>query len=53
MHADALQYVDQVGIGVHPLETTGHQQALDDADAFGTDLGPGKQPVLSVMPSSA
>ena len=46
MHADALQHVDQVGVGVHPLETAGHQQALDDADAFRTDLRPGKQPVL-------
>ena len=53
MHADALQYVDQVGIGVHPLETTGHQQALDDADAFGTDLRPGKQPVLSAHGNGA
>ena len=48
---DALQDVDQVGVGIYALEPAGDQQALGDADAFGADLGPGEQPVLLLMES--
>jgi len=44
--ADALQHIDQVGVGIDALELAGYQQALNDTDAFRTDLGPAKQPVL-------
>jgi hypothetical protein len=47
--ADALQDINQVGVGVDPLQPAGHQQALDQADALGADLGPGEEPVLFVM----
>ena len=30
MLADALQYVDQAGVGVHAVQPAGDQQTLDD-----------------------
>ena len=38
MLGDALQDIDEVGVGVHALESVGHEQTLDDADALGTEL---------------
>jgi hypothetical protein len=48
---DALQHVDQVGVGIDPLQPAGHQQGLDQADALGADLGPGKEPIPAIMTS--
>ena len=47
MQGDALQYVDQVGVGIDLVQPAGRQQALDDTDMPGTDLAPAKQPVLA------
>jgi len=45
MSANALQHIDQIGVGIDVLQPAGDQQALDDADVFGPDLGPVEQPV--------
>ena len=45
MLADALQDVDQVGIGFHAVQPAGDQQTLDDTHPAGADLGGGEQPV--------
>ena len=39
MLADALQDVDQVGVGIDAVEPAGDDQALDDADVFGAQRG--------------
>ncbi len=44
--ADPLQYIDQVSVRVDTLKSAGDQQALDNPDPFGADLGPTKEPVL-------
>jgi hypothetical protein len=44
MLADALQDVDQVGVGIDAVEPAGDDQALDDADLFGAQLGPAEEP---------
>ena len=49
MEADPLQHVDQIGVGIDALQAAGGQQALDDADVLGADLGPAEQPVLALM----
>ena len=49
MLADALQDIDQIGVGVDTLQLARHQQALDDADLFGAQFTPAEQPVLSFM----
>ena len=36
--ADALEDIDQVGVGIHLLQPAGGQQALDDADPLGAQL---------------
>jgi hypothetical protein len=40
--ADALKHIDQVVIGIDAVQTTGDDQALDDADMLGAELGPGR-----------
>ena len=35
MLADALKDVDQVVVGIDLVQSTGHDQALHDADVFG------------------
>ena len=45
--ADALQDIDEVGVGIHALEPAGHEETLDDADALGAELRPREQPVAS------
>ena len=40
MLADPLQDIDQVGVGVDAMQSTGDDQALHDADVFGAELGP-------------
>ena len=38
MCADALEHIDQVGIGIHRLQPARHQQTLDDADPLRAEL---------------
>ena len=45
MYADALEYIGQVGVGVHLVQPASHQQTLDDSDALRTDLARSEQPV--------
>jgi hypothetical protein len=35
---DALQDINQVGVGIHTMQPAGHQQALDQANALGAEL---------------
>ena len=42
--ADALKHIDQVVIGIDAVQTTGDDQALDDADMLGAKLGPAEHP---------
>jgi len=44
MLADSLQDVDQVGVGIDAVEPAGDDQALDDADLFGTEFCPTEKP---------
>ena len=37
MHADALEHVDQVSVGIDLVQPARHQQSLDDADALFAD----------------
>lgn len=46
MLADALQDVDEVVVGVDLVQSTGHDQALHDADVFGPEFGPAEQPIF-------
>ena len=39
MFADALQDVDQVGVGVHAVQLAGDEQALDDSHPSGAHFG--------------
>jgi hypothetical protein len=47
MLAVALQDVDEVGVGIDAVEPAGDDEASDDADLFGTQIGPAEQPRLS------
>ena len=38
MCADALEHIDQVGIGIHRVQPARHQQTLDDADPLRAEL---------------
>lgn len=49
MLADAQQHIGQVGVGIDVVQFAGADQALNDADMLGADLGPAEQPVLAVM----
>ena len=40
MHGDALQNVDEVGIGIDVVQSAGDDERLDDADVLRTELGP-------------
>jgi len=44
MLADSLQDIDQVGVWIDGVQPAGDDQALDDADLFGAELGPTEQP---------
>ena len=41
---DALEDVDEIGVGIDAVQATGHDQALNDADVAGAELGPAKKP---------
>jgi hypothetical protein len=45
--ADPLQDIDQVGIGVDPMQATRDDQTLHDADMLGTEFGPAEVPILA------
>lgn len=46
MPADALQDIDQIGVGVDPVQATGDDQALHDANVSGPEFGPAEHPVF-------
>ncbi len=41
---DPLQDVNEIRVGIYAVQATGDQQALDDADVAGAELGPAKEP---------
>ena len=45
--ADALEHIDQIGIGVDVVQATGGDQALRDPHVFRADLGPAEEPVAA------
>ena len=45
MHADSLEHIDQVGVGIHRVQPARHQQTLDDPDPLRADLARSEQPV--------
>ena len=45
MRTDALEDIDQVGVGIHRVQPARDQQTLDDCDALRGDLARGEQPV--------
>ena len=47
MILDALQHIDHVDVGVDPLQPACGDQALEDADTLGADLGPAEHPILA------
>jgi hypothetical protein len=49
MLSDALEDVDEVVVGVDVVQPAGDDQALDDADVFGPELGPAEEPVLPII----
>jgi hypothetical protein len=42
-----LKHIDEVDVGVQPLESARAEQALEDSGALGADLGSAKEAVLS------
>ncbi|GAB1425839.1 hypothetical protein MASR2M16_30730 [Thauera terpenica] len=51
--ADALEHVDEIVVRIDFVESTGRNQALDDADMLGAELGPAEHPIFSLMPTFA
>jgi hypothetical protein len=47
MVADSLQYVDEVGGRIDPMQPASSEQTLHDADPFGAPFSPTKQPLLA------
>ncbi len=45
MLADALEHIDQVVVRIDVVQPTGDDQALEDADVPGPQLGPAEQPI--------
>ncbi len=45
--ADALQHIDQIGVRIDAVQSAGDDQALDDTDVFGAELGPAEEPRFS------
>ena len=41
---DALEHIDEVGVRIDAVKAAGDDQALDDADVAGTELGPTEKP---------
>ena len=51
MLAHALQDIGQVGGDIDTLQLAGRDQALNDADLFGAELGPAEEPVAPFIES--
>ena len=49
---DPLQDVYEVGIGIDSLQAARAEQALDDPDVLGTDLGPADKPIADLRQSN-
>ena len=49
MLTKALQDIDQIFVGVDPVQSAGAEEALDHAHVFGPDLGPAEEPVLPII----
>ena len=49
MLAHALEHIDQVVIGIDPMQPAGDDQALDNAHVFRAQFSPAEQPRLLVM----
>ena len=47
MLAHPLQHVDQVRVGIDPVQPAGDDQTLQDPHLFRAEFGPAEQPVLS------
>jgi len=45
MGIDTLEYIDEVDIGIDPLQAARGDQALDNADIPGAHFCPAKEPV--------
>ena len=44
---DALEDVDQIGVGVDVVQSAGTDQAVDDAHVLGAKFGPAEVPVFT------
>jgi len=53
MLPDTLQHIDEVGARIDLVESASDDQALDDADVLGAELGPAEELVFPVMKSFA
>ena len=51
MLAHALQHIDQAGGDIDTMQLAGRDQALDDTDLLGTELGPAEEPVAPFIES--
>lgn len=49
MLADALEDVDEIVVRIEFMQPTGRNQALDDANVLGAELGPAEHPVFAIM----
>ena len=41
---DALEHINEIGVRIDAVQAAGDDQALDDADVPGAELGPAKKP---------
>ena len=44
MQGDSLEHIDEVGVGIDAVQAAGDDQALNDADVAGAELGPTEKP---------
>jgi hypothetical protein len=51
MLADTLEHVDEIVVRIDLVQPTGRNQALDDADVLGAELGPAEHPIFPIMPT--
>jgi len=47
MRIDALQHIDEIIERIDLVESTGHQQALQDAELLGAEFGSAKESVFT------
>ena len=41
---DPLEDIDEISVGIEAVQATGDDQALNDADISGPELGPAEEP---------